>query len=423
MTAPSKLQQLVVDTMTARSLFEGSTNTSSIPKILRYVEWAFLVMVVLRILFPILHKSVPYEASSGDYIGFCILGILAILSGFFPIHRPMWQRQAYVFIEIACLLPTRMFSDWGLDPLLYLFLVKSGFLLKRRDAILTAILAGIAWHFSLAWRLTQHLSTPVEQVQEQLQAHIQAIQDVPQLLIIDAVFNSIVVYIPFSVLIILLCLTLVSERKSRQRASALAQEVEILAADLERTRIARDIHDSLGHTLTTLDVQLELAQRLYERGSDQMQQALHTSKVLASQSVQEVRRAVATMREESFDLNAALTELMGPFKSDPCLTVESKIDLPKLPLQTRHQLYCMVKEGLENIRRHSQARSICLRIRNTPEDVDLRLEDDGIGFDLTAPPAGFGLRGMQERAQLMGGSIRITSAPGKGTCVQVTVPR
>ena len=409
--------------MTTRSIFGGSTQTPSIPKILRYVEWAFLGMVVLRILFPILHKSVPYEASSGDYLSFCVLGILAILSGFFPIHRPMWQRQAYVFIEIVCLLPTRMFSDWGLDPLLYLFLVKSGFLLKRRDAILTAILAGIAWHFSLAWRLIYHLSTPVEQVQERVQEHLQAIQDVPQLLIIDAVFNSIVVYVPFSVLIILLCLTLVSERKSRQRASVLAQEVEVLAADLERTRIARDIHDSLGHTLTTLDVQLELAQRLYERGSDQMQQALHTSKALASQSVQEVRRAVATMREESFDLSAALTQLMGPFKSDPSLTVESKIDLPKLPLQTSHQLYCMVKEGLENIRRHSQAQSIYLRIQNNSEDVNLRLEDDGIGFDLAHPPGGFGLRGMQERAQLMGGSIRITSAPGKGTCVQVTVPR
>ena len=62
-----------------------------------------------------------------------------------------------------------------------------------------------------------------------------------------------------------ICLTLFSERKSRQQASALAQEIEALAADLERTRIAQDIHDSLGHTLTTLNLQLELAQRLYKR--------------------------------------------------------------------------------------------------------------------------------------------------------------
>ena len=168
--------------MTTRSVPKVSTPIPSIPKILRYVEWAFLGMVTLRVLFPILYESIPYEVSGGDYFNFCVLGVLAILSLFFPIHRPMWQRQAYIFIEIACLFPTRMFTDWGLDPLLYLYLVKSSFLLRRRDVIVTAILAGMVWHFSLAWRLTHHLTTPVEQIQAQVQEHIQAIQDVPQLL-------------------------------------------------------------------------------------------------------------------------------------------------------------------------------------------------------------------------------------------------
>ncbi|MDJ0708240.1 MAG: sensor histidine kinase [Leptolyngbyaceae cyanobacterium MO_188.B28] len=409
--------------MSARVTPQVSTINPSIPNILRYVEWAFLVMVTLRMLFPILHESVPYEPSSSDYLNFCVLGFLSILSFFFPIHRPMWQRRVYIVIEIVCLLLTRLFSDWGLDPFLFLVLVKGSFLLRRRDAIITAILAGITWHFSLAWRLTHQLSTPVEQIQARVQTQIQAIQDVPQLLVIDAVFNNLAIYIPFSVLIILLCLTLVSERKNRQQAAALAQEVEVLAADLERTRIARDIHDSLGHTLTTLDVQLELAQRLYERGSEQVQQALDTSKILASQSVQEVRRAVTTMREEPFDLNAALMHLIESFASNPSLTVKSKIDLPKLPLQTNHQLYCIIKEGLENIRKHSQAQSIQLLGQTFPDVVIIKLEDDGVGFDPAQPNHGFGLRGMQERAQLVGGSMRVDSTPGQGTCVQIRIPR
>ncbi|MEM9265617.1 MAG: sensor histidine kinase [Cyanobacteria bacterium P01_F01_bin.13] len=400
-----------------------STINPAIPKILRYVEWGFLVMLILRILFPILHNSVPYELEGGDYLNFCIIGILAILSFIFPIRRPMWQRRSYIFVEIFCLLLTRTFSDWGLDILLFLYLAKGSFLLYRRDIVLTAILTGITWHLGLVWRLTNNISTPIEQIQERLQEHLQAIQDVPQLMVIDAVFNNLVIYIPFSVLIILLCLTLVAEYKSRQRAVALTQEVKLLAADLERTRIARDIHDSLGHTLTSLDVQLELAQQLYKRSSEKLQPAIDTAKLLANQSVQEVRRAVATMREETFDLNKALPQLLDSFAANPNLTVKSKIDLPQLPLQTNHQLYCVVKEGLKNIRKHSQAQIVHLRGYTSADAVVLELEDNGIGFDLTKPTQGFGLRGIRERVQLMGGNMRLESTPRRGTRIQIEVPR
>ncbi|MEM7797241.1 MAG: sensor histidine kinase [Cyanobacteria bacterium P01_C01_bin.118] len=409
--------------MSARTMPQVSTINPTIPKILRYVEWGFLVMLILRILFPILHSSVPYEVTGGDYLNFCVIGILAILSFIFPIRRPMWQRRSYIFIEIFCLLLTRTFSNWGLDILLFLYLAKGSFLLYRRDIVLTAILTSITWHLGLVWRLTNNISTPVEQIQERFQEYLQAIQDVPQLIVIDAVFNNLVINIPFSVLIVLLCLTLAAEYKSRQRAVALAQEVELLAADLERTRIARDIHDSLGHTLTSLDVQLELAQQLYKRSSEKLQPVIDTAKLLASQSVQEVRRAVATMREETFDLNKALPQLIDSFTSKPDLTVRSKIDLPQLPLQTNHQLYCVVKEGLENIRKHSQAQVIQLQGYASADWVTLELEDDGIGFDLTNPTQGFGLRGMQERVHLMGGDMRLESAPGQGTRIQIEVPR
>lgn len=408
--------------MTALPVPKISTTLPSIPKILRYVEWAFLGMLVLRVLFPILHEPIPYEIGGGDYLNFCVLGFLAILSFFFPIQRPGWQRQAFIFIEIACLLPTRMFSDWGLDMLLYLYLVKSSFLLRRRDAVITAILSGIAWHFSLAWRLTHQLSTPVDEIQEQVRQQLQAIQDVPQLLVIDTIFNSLTVYIPFSVLIILLCLTLVSERKSRQQAASLAEQVEMLAADLERTRIARDIHDSLGHTLTTLDVQLELAQTLHTVDPDRALQALNRSKALASRSLQEVRRAVSTMRQGKFDLSAALGALVEQIHQSE-ISIQSHIDLPQLPLQVSQQIYLIVKEGLANIQKHSQASVVKLWAQTTPEGMTLGLSDNGVGFEVQAPTSGFGLRGMQERVLLLKGQMTIYSTIGKGTLIQVTIPR
>lgn len=414
--------------MTAQAIPPVSTakisrNCPSIPKVLRYVEWTFLGLVLLRILFPILHEPIPHEVGSGDYINFAVLGFIAVLSLIFPIHRPMWQRQVYIFVEIACLLPTRMFSDWGLDLFLYLSLVKSCFLLKRRDVILTAVLAGLAWHFSLAWRLSNNLATPVEQLQEKIQQSLQAIQEVPQLLLIDAIFNSLAIYISFSLLIILLCLTLISERKSRQQASALAAEVEVLAADLERIRIARDIHDSLGHTLTTLDIQLELAQTLHTAEPDRALRALDQAKGLASQSLQEVRRAVATMRQGKFDLSDALSTLVDQMNQSSAFKVDAHVDLPQLPLQVSQQLYLIVKEGLTNVQKHSHASIVNLWAQMTPEGITVGLADNGVGFKTQSDRSGFGLRGMQERVQLLKGQMKIHSTVGQGTLIQVTIPR
>ncbi|MBE7381172.1 MAG: sensor histidine kinase [Leptolyngbya sp. SIO1E4] len=380
-------------------------------------------MVTLRVLFPILYEPIPYEVSSGDYLNFAVFGILAILSCWFPLRRPMWQRQVYIFLEIGCLIPSRMFSDWGLDPFLYLFLVKSCFLLRRRDVIITAILAGVAWNFSYAWRLMHHLSMPVEQIQERIQADLQAVREVPQLMVIDAIFNNIVIYVPFSLLIILLCLTLISERKSRQQASALAEEVEVLAADLERTRIARDIHDSLGHTLTTLDVQLELAQTLHSANPDRALQALNRAKGLASQSLQEVRRAVSAMRQGKFNLSAELEILVEQMNQAQTFRIEAQIDLPQLPQQVSQQLYLIVKEGLTNIQKHSQASAVNFWAHMTSEGISLGLADDGIGFEDQLSSTGFGLRGMKERVQMLKGQMKIHSTHGKGTLIQVTIPR
>ncbi|MEL6868124.1 MAG: hypothetical protein AAFP19_27120, partial [Bacteroidota bacterium] len=120
-----------------------STISPSIPKTLLYVEWAFFLVLILRLLLLLANKPLGYELETGDYIMLSAMGIIAILSFFFPIHRPMWQRQGYIGLEIFCLLITRTFSIWGLDLFLYLVLVKSCFLLRRRAVIFTTVVAGI----------------------------------------------------------------------------------------------------------------------------------------------------------------------------------------------------------------------------------------------------------------------------------------
>lgn len=129
------------------------------------------------------------------------------------------------------------------------------------------------------------------------------------------------------------------------------------------------------------------------------------------------------MRESDFDLYQALVAIVEQLKQNKSLHVHWEIDLPPLPLQTSHQIYCIVKEGLINIQKHAHATQVQFRVISTSEEVILELQDNGRGFDPPMPDSGFGLRGIQERVQTLGGELTITSDLGLGTKIQVILPR
>ncbi len=115
--------------------------------------------------------------------------------------------------------------------------------------------------------------------------------------------------------------------------------------------------------------------------------------------------------------------LVEQVKQSQSFQVHVDIQLPPLPLSTSHQLYCIVKEGLTNIQRHAQANGVSLNSCSTSESITLELSDNGKGFDVKRPHMGFGLRGMEERVQILGGRIKIDSRIGEGTQIQVVIPR
>lgn len=403
--------------MTASPAHSVSKAFPSIRRTLQYVEWTLLGINAVGAVVDHILNGGRYAPPGAFYIILVALGICAGLSLIFPSERPLWQRRAYIALEMSCLIVFQHITSWNpFDLLQYLVLAKSCFLLNPKDAILTAITTWVASQISLALRLPEMLELMRTQLARDLSS------DLKHLALNSLVFNT-QTYWAFSTLILLLCFLVLAERKSRQKAFALAQEVEILAADLERTRIARDIHDSLGHTLTTLNVQLELAQTLHSPNPERALQALNTAKKLTLQSLQEVHRAVSTMRDGSFDLNAALNSLVEQMNQTQMFKIDAQINLPKLPLQVSQQLYLIVKEGLTNMQKHSQASSIHLWTQSTTAEITLGLSDNGVGFDAQMPSVGFGLRGMQERVQLLSGQVKIHSAPGKGTLLQVTIPR
>ena len=103
------------------------------------------------------------------------------------------------------------------------------------------------------------------------------------------------------------------------------------------------------------------------------------------------------------------------------LKIETRLALPQLPLQVSQQLFLIVKEGLTNIQKHSQASAVKLWVEQTPEGIVLSLSDNGVGFSSSSPSQGFGLRGMHERVQILGGELQIKSTLNQGTLIRVWI--
>ena len=387
--------------------------SSSIARTVRYVDWTVLLAagVVTTI------NGIGDVSALELYVTFGSLAICTLLSFSFPIDYPLWQRRTYITLGILALIPTRIFTSWNLEILLYLYIVKSCFLLKRKDVVILVVTMAIVWQLSLVWGFMPRW----EQTAEQIQASVAEYLNHPEKALIARLINDTGIYVAASTFSVLLSFIVLAERRSHQQAVKLTQQVKALAAQLERTRIAREIHDSLGHTLTTLDVQLEIAQRLYSAHPDQVLQALNAAKDLASQSLADVRRALQSMREETFDLQQALMALVDRIKQGRSLDIRLRTNLPALSPHVGHQLYCIIQEGLTNVQKHAHATSVYLQSHTAEDSLTLELIDNGRGFDPQAASTGYGMRGMQERALILGAQLKIDSTPGQGTRITITI--
>ncbi|GAA1329172.1 sensor histidine kinase [Saccharothrix algeriensis] len=201
----------------------------------------------------------------------------------------------------------------------------------------------------------------------------------------------------------------VEERRGRARLAE-------LSAAAERSRVARDIHDGLGHHLTAVSVLLEKASAFRERDPEAADRALADARESARRALEDVRRSVGALREP-FRLAAALAESTRGLKVDVrCGGDEDGFD-PAVLLA----VYRAAQEGVTNALRHADAGSVSVRVHCGPEAAELVVLDDGRGF--SAAQEGFGLSGMRERVAALGGEVDVRGAPGAGTRLTVRIPR
>jgi len=222
-------------------------------------------------------------------------------------------------------------------------------------------------------------------------------------------------------------------RDSHDQLTAYAAQVAVLSAAAERGRLARDIHDSLGHHLTAVTVQLEKAEAFRHLDAASADRAVADARSAARQALREVRGSVAALRDDepSAPLPALLAGLVRPTgPGEPRVTVTVTGDEAGLGAAARTVLFRAAQEALTNVRRHSGARRVRVSVTLDDREARLVVADDGRGFDPASPAVtgglaareGFGLLGMRERAALAGGHAEVDSRPGAGTTVTVTVP-
>jgi signal transduction histidine kinase len=204
-----------------------------------------------------------------------------------------------------------------------------------------------------------------------------------------------------------------------------ASQVEELAVTKERNRLAREIHDSLGHYLTVVHVQIGAAQAMFPQDSERALEHLAKAQTLTQEGLAEVRRSVASLRApatESRPLGEALARLVEQWQATGMNATLAVVGQPRpLTPQADLTLYRAAQEALTNVSKHASATKVELTLNYSDGDfISLSVQDDGVGSDGSV--AGFGLLGVKERAQLLGGEVRIVTRKGAGFRLEVRLP-
>ncbi|MEO8973960.1 MAG: sensor histidine kinase [Ktedonobacteraceae bacterium] len=264
------------------------------------------------------------------------------------------------------------------------------------------------------------------------------------------VVNNLIIFTLGLIFAITIARTVTKEKESRVRAEHLLTELEIshqqlksyseqvaeLATTKERNRLARDIHDTLGHYLTVINVQLEKALAFRNLNPQEAEQAVSDAKRLASEALQDVRISVGALRatEEAFTFSTAINTLVARVRSNALsIAVDIRGNDAEFSKQALITLYRAAQEGLTNVQKHAQASSVCISIHFMESEACLSLSDNGCGFDVSLlygrQPGynehfgQYGLQGIQERLETVGGQMQMDSHPGEGTHLLVVVPR
>lgn len=219
-----------------------------------------------------------------------------------------------------------------------------------------------------------------------------------------------------------------SLEEANRNLSHYASTLDELATTRERNRLARELHDTIAHTLSGLSVQLETIKAYWDVDPKMARESLEKSSKIAHSGLDETRRALKALRVSPLDdlgLVQALSVMAKDSSTRSNITLDLLIaqNLPVLSPDIEQGIYRIAQEAITNALNHSQAKLLTVKMDYQEGHLKLNIQDDGTGFDVekSNDPNRFGLTGMRERAQLIGGELTILSKPGAGTQVQLDI--
>jgi signal transduction histidine kinase len=253
------------------------------------------------------------------------------------------------------------------------------------------------------------------------------------------VWSGLPIFLAGQIFIIVFTQMAVSEERARGEIEKLYKELEgannglreyalkseELAISKERNRLAREIHDGLGHYLTTVFMQIQAARAVMRLDPQKAMDALGTAQNLTQEALIDVRRSVAALRDSPGDSLALQEEITKMLKNCEGSGIHTNLEITGSPRTLSHQtiftLYRAVQEGINNTCKHAHASCFDVQLDYSDEEkIKLHIRDDGVGaeqFD-----GGFGLLGMRERVHMLNGDLSISTAPGNGFILDVYLP-
>jgi signal transduction histidine kinase len=381
-------------------------------RFLLYTEWFMLMSCGSLAMMEMLEKGqVPIQHV-------LILLVLGLMGWVLPSGKPV-QKVAYTAIEIGLIFYGTLLGYLHILPSLYLIVViRSCFIfeLPGRWAI-----AGLSFLLFLIHKI-QYMQGMMPMLDRHGQ-HQFWMQQLSEMMLFSVSLFFILRFVS----------TWLSERFMREQLIAAhgqlqqyALQVEDLATVQERNRIARDIHDSLGHALTALNVQLQTVLKLWDVDPSGAKSFLTKAQRLGEIAIKEVRQSVRTLRIEvrqEEPLEKAIAALAEDFRQSTGISVLAKIQIETvLSQQIVRAIHRIVQEALTNICKHARATTVEIQLRTTATHVCLCVKDNGAGFVPDFIPKGFGLQGMQERVAALDGNFAIYSEPKHGCQIVIDLP-
>jgi len=391
-------------------------------RFLLYLEWILLAINALTAVIPPRRRLLFYEWQNSFPLIILIIVIFGLMGLRLPTRRPI-NKIFYTAVEFLLIFLCSVyyfnigFREIRLFPALYIILIIRSCLIFEISGRL--IVTSISFILFLLTIINRFYSSPLPPFLQD------KFKFVPLLLLLS--FGLTLVFV------LLMMNTMIAERQIREKLAIAneklrqyAQRIEDQATLQERNRIAREIHDSLGHSLTALNLQLETALKLWESNPTKAKDFLARAKELGSKSLQDVRHSVSTMRSYSLQgqsLEQAISVLAEDVRRAIGVLPDYRINLLySLSNEANTAIYRIVQEALTNICKHAQATAIAIDLTSDKTSLRLIIYDNGNGFNIEQNTTGFGLQSMRDRVLALRGKFKIITAPGAGCQIVADIP-